>query len=75
MSGMFPVISFHVYVIELRITIVSVCHICLACPCLTVSLHTSGLVSVLPSCSDSSDQVPYEGPLETLQVFPLQATY
>ena len=40
---------FHVYGIELRITIVSVCHICSACPCLRVSLYMSGLISVLPS--------------------------
>ena len=40
---------FHVYVMELRTTTVSVCHICLAYPCLRVSLHTSGFVSVLPS--------------------------
>ena len=40
---------FHVYAIELRITTVSVCHICLAHPCLRVSSYTSGLVSVLHS--------------------------
>ena len=39
----------HVYVIELRITTVSVCHICLAHPCLSTSLYMSGLISVLPS--------------------------
>ena len=39
----------HVYVIELRITTVSVCHICLAHHCLRESLYTSGLISVLPS--------------------------
>ena len=40
---------FHVYVIELRITTVSVCHICSACPCLRESLYMSGLISVSPS--------------------------
>ena len=40
---------FHVYAIELRITTVSVCHICSARPSLGVSLYTSGLVSVSPS--------------------------
>ena len=39
----------HVYVIEPRINTVSVCHICLARPCLRESLYTSGVVSVLPS--------------------------
>ena len=39
----------HVYVIELRVTTVSVCHICLAHPCLRVSSYMSGLVSVSPS--------------------------
>ena len=34
---------------SLRITTVSVCHICLARPCLRESLYTSGLVSVSPS--------------------------
>ena len=37
---------FHVYAIDLRITTVSVCHICLARPCLRVSLYASGLISV-----------------------------
>ena len=49
MSGMFPVTSSHVYIIELRITTVSVCHICSAHLCLRDSLYTSGLVSVSPS--------------------------
>ena len=40
---------FHVYAIELRITTVSVCHICLAHLCLGVSLYMSGLMSVSPS--------------------------
>ena len=35
--------------IELRITTVSVCHLCSACPCLRVSSYTSGLISVSPS--------------------------
>ena len=39
----------HVHAIELRITTVSVCHICSARPCLRESLYTSGLVSVSPS--------------------------
>ena len=39
----------HVYVIELRLTTVSVCHICWACPCLRESLYTSGFISVSPS--------------------------
>ena len=33
----------------LRISTVSVCHICSAYPCLRVSLYTSGLISVSPS--------------------------
>ena len=40
---------FHVYAIELRITTVSLCHICSAQPNLRVSYYMSGLVSVLPS--------------------------
>ena len=40
---------FHVHAIELRITTVSVCHSCSACPCLRESLYMSGLVSVSPS--------------------------
>ena len=44
-----PAHYFHVYAIELRITTVSVCHICLAHPSLGASLCTSGLVSVSPS--------------------------
>ena len=39
----------HVYVIELRITTVSVCHICSACSCPRESLYMSGLISVSPS--------------------------
>src|SRR6266481_3707028 len=38
-----------VYAIELRITTVSVCHICSAPPSLRVSYLSSGLVSVSPS--------------------------
>ena len=49
-TGMHALLSlFHVHAIELRITTVSVCHICSAHPCLRASLYTSGLVSVLPS--------------------------
>ena len=44
-----PSRCFHVYAIKLRITTVSVCHVCSAHLCLGVSSYTSGLVSVSPS--------------------------
>ena len=73
--------TFHVYAIELSITTVSVCHLCLAQPCLRVSFYTSGLISVLPShtaqrthnpevgCEFSMVQPPLPGNLQLIELY------